>query len=171
MRIKVFTLPFSSGINGFDDKPAREFLSDKKIVFVREHFFTENNRTYLALVVCYQATIIENQQDKQKKNRNDWKAFIKEENVPLFNSLREWRRERAKSDGVPPYIIFDNLQLAQIANSRPESITEIQAIPRIGQGKAENYGQDIIRIIDATQNLKQKSDVPPDAAGTTQINE
>jgi hypothetical protein len=98
MRIKVFTLPFSSGINGFDDKPAREFLSDKKIVFVREHFFTENNRTYLALVVCYQATIIENQQDKQKKNRNDWKAFIKEENVPLFNSLREWRRERAKSE-------------------------------------------------------------------------
>jgi hypothetical protein len=46
MRIKVFTLPFQSKIEGFDDNPMREFLADKRIVFIREHFFTESNRNY-----------------------------------------------------------------------------------------------------------------------------
>ena len=136
MRLKVFTLPFKSSFDGFDDTSMREFLSDKKIEFIREHFFTENNRNYLAIVVCYQESSITNQSFKTKKNRDEWKKVIKEENIPLFDSLREWRRVRAKSDGVPPYIIFDNVQLARIASKRPESITGLQAIPGVGQGKS-----------------------------------
>ena len=59
MRIKVFKLPFQSSLNGIDDNPMREFLSDKKIESIREHFFTENNRNYLTIVVCYQESSIE----------------------------------------------------------------------------------------------------------------
>jgi superfamily II DNA helicase RecQ len=41
--------------------------------------------------------------------------------MPLFNQLREWRRERCKRDGVPPYIVCTNKQLAQMAVQRPQT--------------------------------------------------
>ncbi|MBE9594400.1 MAG: HRDC domain-containing protein [Proteobacteria bacterium] len=31
----------------------------------------------------------------------------------LFNVLREWRAERCKEEGIPPYVIYTNLQLAR----------------------------------------------------------
>jgi len=171
MRIKVFTLPFHSSIDGFDDNPMRNFLADKNVVLIREHFFTKNDKPYLAIIACYHQTIKEEPIKNKKKNRDEWKQHLDETDIPLFNTLREWRSERAKTDGVAPYIVFDNVQLARVAKNRPESVTGLQAIVGIGKGKSEKYRDDILKIISATMNINQKDKKHEDKTKDTESNE
>lgn len=64
----------------------------------------------------------------------------------LFNKLRDWRSQRCKKDGVPPYIIFTNKELSEIVKRRPQSIGELTKIEGIGNGKANKYGEEVLSI-------------------------
>jgi DNA helicase-2/ATP-dependent DNA helicase PcrA len=68
---------------------------------------------------------------------------------PLLGKLIDWRRERARSDGVPAYVVADNKTLAAIAAQRPTSEGELLGVPGIGPHKVETYGPDILRIVGA----------------------
>ena len=70
-----------------------------------------------------------------------------ETDLPLFNALRGWRAERAKRDGVPPYLICTNKQLAAMVNARPGSLTRLGAIEGIGKAKLDNYGQELLALL------------------------
>jgi ATP-dependent DNA helicase RecQ len=61
--------------------------------------------------------------------------------------LIAWRRERARADGVPAYIVADNKTLAAIAAHRPISEGDLLGIPGIGRRKAETYGPDLLRVL------------------------
>ena len=39
--------------------------------------------------------------------------------TPLLDALKSWRRDRAKTDGVPAYVVFHDATLAEIADRRP----------------------------------------------------
>lgn len=65
----------------------------------------------------------------------------------LFDLLRNWRVELAKSKGVPPYVIFHDKTLASIATERPLDMVELLQISGVGEKKAGRYGEDIARIV------------------------
>jgi superfamily II DNA helicase RecQ len=69
----------------------------------------------------------------------------------LFNTLRDWRAERCKKDGVPPYVICTNQQLAAVVAQRPQSLTGLMRIEGIGKAKAEKYGQEMLAILSARE--------------------
>ncbi len=46
---------------------------------------------------------------------------LEPEHRAIFEALRKWRNERAKRDGRPPYVLFTNGQLANIARARPDT--------------------------------------------------
>lgn len=66
---------------------------------------------------------------------------------PLFEALKQWRREAAAKEGVPPFMIFFDATLRDIANARPASVDELLNVKGIGAAKGNKYGQAIIRII------------------------
>ena len=68
---------------------------------------------------------------------------------PLLAKLIEWRRERARTDGVPAYVVADNKTLAAIAVRRPSDDTSLLGVPGIGQRKVGTYGEEILRIVKA----------------------
>ena len=68
------------------------------------------------------------------------------EDEPLLAKLIDWRRERARADGVPAYVVADNKTLAAIAVRRPSDETSLLDVPGIGQRKVAIYGPDILRI-------------------------
>ena len=59
---------------------------------------------------------------------------------PLFEALRETRRELAHDLGVPAYVIFHNSTLAAIAAERPTTRTELGQVPGVGSTKLQRYG-------------------------------
>jgi DNA helicase-2/ATP-dependent DNA helicase PcrA len=69
---------------------------------------------------------------------------------PLLTKLIEWRRERARADGVPAYVVADNKTLAAIAVRRPADAAGLLAVPGIGQRKVAGYGDEILAIVSST---------------------
>jgi len=65
---------------------------------------------------------------------------------PLLAKLIDWRRERARADGVPAYVVADNKTLAAIAVQRPSDEAALLGVPGIGQRKVAIYGADILEI-------------------------
>ena len=71
------------------------------------------------------------------------------EDGPVFTALRAWRLERARADGVPAYVVFDNKTLAAIAVARPATRGELAAVHGVGPTKLDRYGDEVLALIPA----------------------
>ena len=66
---------------------------------------------------------------------------------PLFDALRACRRELAQEAGVPPYVIFHDSTLREMAEQRPASLAELGHISGVGQRKLDAYGDAFLAAI------------------------
>jgi len=70
----------------------------------------------------------------------------------VFERLRAWRTATAKELGVPPYVVFHDATLRQIAASPPATLAGLSLINGVGETKLARYGQQILDILaDRTQ--------------------
>jgi len=67
----------------------------------------------------------------------------------LFDRLKDWRRKRARADGVPPYVVFHDTTLAEIAEQRPGDWADLAAISGVGPAKLERYADEVLAILGA----------------------
>jgi len=65
----------------------------------------------------------------------------------LFESLRKWRRSEAEHRGVPPYVIFSDKTLRELARKRPTTLHELRGIYGIGDAKLEAFGDALVTQI------------------------
>ena len=66
---------------------------------------------------------------------------------PLFDALRELRRKLAQDGGVPPYVIFHDATLREIAAARPASPAALARVPGVGAKKLEAYGAELLDAV------------------------
>ncbi|MEG8222267.1 DNA helicase RecQ [Sphingomonas sp. HH69] len=66
---------------------------------------------------------------------------------PLFDALRACRRELAQEAGVPPYVIFHDSTLREMAEQRPSSIRDLGTISGVGQKKLDAWGDAFLAAI------------------------
>jgi ATP-dependent DNA helicase RecQ len=65
----------------------------------------------------------------------------------LFESLRQCRTEVAHARGVPPYVVFHDNTLRDLARRRPTTTAELLEVYGIGARKAEDLGPIILEVI------------------------
>ncbi len=66
---------------------------------------------------------------------------------PLFDALRACRRELAQEAGVPPYVIFHDSTLREMAEQRPSTLTELSHVSGVGHRKLEAFGDAFLAAI------------------------
>ena len=66
---------------------------------------------------------------------------------PLFEALRAKRRALAEAVGVPPYVIFHDATLREMALTKPTNIHALGRISGVGARKLEAYGEDFLSVI------------------------
>jgi DNA helicase-2/ATP-dependent DNA helicase PcrA len=66
---------------------------------------------------------------------------------PAGEKLRAWRLQRSRADGVPPYVVFHDSVLHEIAELRPASLGELAQISGVGPAKLERYGDDVLAAL------------------------
>ena len=64
-----------------------------------------------------------------------------------FQALRAWRTSEARAQAVPPYLIFGDATLRDIAADRPRSLATLAGIKGVGASKLERYGDRVLRIL------------------------
>lgn len=65
----------------------------------------------------------------------------------LFAILKDLRKSMAKEKGFPPFVIFQDPSLEDMATRYPITMEEMTSITGVGQGKAEKFGQEFIEVI------------------------
>jgi ATP-dependent DNA helicase RecQ len=68
----------------------------------------------------------------------------------LFERLRALRLDIARSRGVPPYVIFHDTTLREMARLKPRSVSELLGVRGVGARKAEDLGEAFVKVIAAS---------------------
>jgi ATP-dependent DNA helicase RecQ len=69
----------------------------------------------------------------------------------LWEALRAWRLEEARRQELPPYVIFHDSTLLEVARRRPASADALAAIPGIGRSKLDRYAAALLAVIAAAE--------------------
>jgi ATP-dependent DNA helicase RecQ len=88
------------------------------------------------------------QKERQKQSRaalETWEGVDRD----LFERLRVFRRRKADERGVPPFIIFSDATLRDLARVRPTTLDQLPAIHGIGTKKLAEYGADLLGELNA----------------------
>jgi ATP-dependent DNA helicase RecQ len=65
----------------------------------------------------------------------------------LFGALRVWRAAEAKVQSIPPYVIFHDTVLRDIAAVRPQTLDELAQIKGVGASKLQRYGARVLAVL------------------------
>ncbi len=150
MNVKVFTLHPNPDTGRFDDSELQEFLEERELLSVSEHFYVHEGRPTLALLLTWRPLPVPRATDAEHtKPRRDPAADLADDERPVYDALRRWRNERAKRDGRPAYIYLTNAQLVDVTRQRPASLAELMRIQGIGDGKAGDFGAELIALLEA----------------------
>ncbi|XPP27830.1 MAG: DNA helicase RecQ [Leucobacter sp.] len=74
-------------------------------------------------------------------------ADLDEAQGETFERLRAWRLAEAREQGVPPYVVFGDATLRELAVQLPSSAEGLLAVPGIGQAKLDRYGEAVLALL------------------------
>ena len=86
---------------------------------------------------------------ERKTARRETRDALPAADHALFEKLRARRLELARAQQVPPYVIFHDRTLADMAARRPRSVAELAATPGVGEAKLARYGEAFLEVINA----------------------
>ena len=84
---------------------------------------------------------------KKKKRKSGPIEELSEDDLRLFETLREIRKQLAAEQGVPPYVIFGDVALVEMSRERPSNEDEFLEINGVGQVKLERHGRVFLEAI------------------------
>ena len=64
----------------------------------------------------------------------------------LWTALRAWRLDEARRQELPPYVIFHDVTLFEVARRRPKTLAALSDIPGIGRSKLDRYGAALLAV-------------------------
>ncbi|GAX60891.1 superfamily II DNA helicase [Candidatus Scalindua japonica] len=145
MKLKIFTFRFCENTGGFNDDKLQLFSMEKEIIEFAEHFFTFEKRPYLTVFLSYR--------DKPSGSTNkgvrkqDPRSELDEHEKLLYDVVRKWRAARATQEGIPPYMIANNKQVASMVKLKVRSKKDFDAVEGFGEAKISRYAEDIIKTL------------------------
>ena len=77
-------------------------------------------------------------------------ADVTPEIQALFETLRAWRKGQASVQALPPYVIFHDKTLLEIACVRPSTLAALGALSGVGQNKLDRYGEAVLEVVRGT---------------------
>ncbi len=145
MQIKIFNIPIPDG-EQFNDE-LNKFLRSKQVLKVDQQIVSNEQGNYWSFVVRYLETEAYKEGAFKKK---DYRTILNEADFKKFSRMREVRKQLAHEDGVPPFAVFTDEELGELAQLPfPITASEMRGIKGIGEKKMERYG---IKLIEMLQN-------------------
>ncbi|MGH8031563.1 MAG: DNA helicase RecQ, partial [Luteimonas sp.] len=84
---------------------------------------------------------------REAHRRDTVAAALQPADQPLFDALRSLRTQLAREQNVPPYVIFHDSTLREIAALRPASTDQLARVGGIGSGKLVRYGEQVLETV------------------------
>ncbi|EIE49810.1 ATP-dependent DNA helicase RecQ [Salipiger aestuarii] len=85
--------------------------------------------------------------DRAADRRPQVKTLVSEEDAPMMSALKAMRTALARDAQLPPYMIFPDRTLIEMAEKRPASLDDMARINGVGAKKLESYGAQFLSVI------------------------
>lgn len=146
MKTKIFKIRLSDEFIQADQNKLDLFLRENNILKF-ETAFVKDEHNYWSVILYYEELKIHVNEGKPEKYAADQEQLNPDE-IKILDSLKIWRTEKAKEKSLPVYLIATNKELLSIAKYKPIKKEELLDIKGFGKYKIENYGEEIIDILE-----------------------
>ena len=106
---------------------------------------SQSGRNFLKNPSSYKMT--EDHTFNEQDSHNRFSSSVAVSDLNLIKMLKDLRKSNAKKLGVPPFVIFQDPSLEDMALKYPITIEELYNIHGVGEGKAKRYGDDFVDLI------------------------
>ena len=146
MKTKIFKKRLSEEFIYDDQKRLDHFLQENNILKY-ETAFVKEEENYWSVILYYEELKVQFNEPKNEKYSAEQEQLNSDE-IKILDSLKLWRSEKAKEKSLPVYFIATNKELLSIAKYKPIKKEELLDIKGFGKFKIENYGGEIIQILE-----------------------
>ncbi|AHX18853.1 DNA helicase RecQ [Bacillus cereus] len=143
------TLPTYGLLSNRSVKEVSEFIE----FLISDELIAVEHGTYPTLKVTEKGKeVLLGKENVLRKERVETRQIVQDH--PLFEVLREVRKEIAQGEGVPPFVIFSDQTLKDMCVKMPQSDSELLTVKGIGEHKLVKYGS---RFLQAVQHFIEEN--------------
>ncbi|MGG0301507.1 DNA helicase RecQ [Bacillus albus] len=136
------TLPTYGLLSNRSVKEVSEFIE----FLISEELIAVEHGTYPTLKVTEKGKeVLLGKENVLRKERVETRQIVQDH--PLFEILREVRKEIAQGEGVPPFVIFSDQTLKDMCAKMPQSDSELLTVKGIGEHKLVKYGSHFLQAV------------------------
>lgn len=136
------TLPTYGLLSNRSVKEVSEFIE----FLISDELIAVEHGTYPTLKVTEKGKeVLLGKENVLRKERVETRQIVQDH--PLFEVLREVRKEIAQGEGVPPFVIFSDQTLKDMCVKMPQSDSELLTVKGIGEHKLVNYGSHFLQAV------------------------
>jgi ribonuclease D len=148
MKVKVLKIRLSDKFIEHDQTVLDRFLRDNNVIKF-ESAFVKDEEGYWSVILYYEEQKMSVNDTKTPKYSAENDEDLNPDEIKILDSLKLWRTEKAKDQNLPVYFIATNKELLSIAKYKPIKKEELRDIKGFGKHKIENYGEEIIEILES----------------------
>jgi superfamily II DNA helicase RecQ len=135
MKFKQYAIPALGGEVQIEEM--NNFIDNHRILNVSEQLIQNGNASFWSYCIRYTG---EQTAQEREKNKVDYRTVLDKASFERFSAMRVIRKDLAKKEGLPPYAIFNDLELAELARIENLNEQELKNLKGIGEKKVEKYG-------------------------------
>ncbi|ACK88827.1 DNA helicase RecQ [Bacillus cereus] len=136
------TLPTYGLLSNRSLKEVSEFIE----FLISDELIAVEHGTYPTLKVTEKGKeVLLGKENVLRKERVETRQIVQDH--PLFEVLREVRKEIAQGEGVPPFVIFSDQTLKDMCAKMPQSDSELLTVKGIGEHKLVKYGSHFLQAV------------------------
>jgi superfamily II DNA helicase RecQ len=153
MQYHFFWIPVCHG--EWAQRELNSFLAGNPASSVEKHFVNNGSESGWAVSVMVLRTVAGGGASSAAaaapadSARIDYRELLSPEDFEIFSQLRVWRKERGASEGIPIYAVGTNEQLAAIAQRRPQTRQDLEAIEGLGKTRVKRYADEVLQLVAA----------------------
>ncbi len=143
MRVKFFAVPALDPDE--TELDLNRFLAGHRVLAIDRELVADGAGSFWAVGVTYSQR--PSPGSSPKKGRIDYKEVLSAEDFEVYAALREVRKQISEQQGVPPYAVFNNAQLAELVQKRMRTREELAGIAGVGPSKVEAHGTRFLELV------------------------
>jgi superfamily II DNA helicase RecQ len=145
MKLKFFTI--SASFPAVGEEELNRFLAGHRISDIERHLVTDGSASFWAVCVTWIDGDAATPADPAKRGRIDYREVLAPDEFMLYDRLRTLRKQRAEAEGLPPFAVFTNEQLAEMVRRRVATAAELASIDGIGDARMQRYGEAFLEAL------------------------
>jgi superfamily II DNA helicase RecQ len=164
MALHFFRVLVSDGVQ--EQEALNQFLAQNHVVDIEKEFVSDGLKSHWAVCVTVARTSVSSinnnpasqKSSDRKRSSIDYKEVLSPSDFEVYAALRELRKQVAKDEGVPAYVIFTNAQLASMVTEKVSSKQALASINGIGEARVDKHAETFVSCLQ--EQLEAQAEAP-----------